>query len=287
MSESTSGGSSRTSGSGASGVGGSNDGGRGESVSGGGGFGRVFRWIATPGAGIFLLGATLAFGVIGASDRIGRALLTMKQDNVIRVKGVAETDVQSDRASWQGSVRVTAPTLPEAYAKLERATTALRNFVAAKGITPAEVTVFSVDISSVAKRNDKGNTTNTIDFYSLRQSLGVVTNAVDVVRDISNEVTSLIQQGIEIESGRPSFTVSTIEAAKLILLEQATANAHERAKTIARGSGGRPGRLVSASQGVFQIVSKGSTDSSDWGKYDTGTISKTARCVVTLEYAIE
>ena len=40
-------------------------------------------------------------------------------------------------------------------------------------------------------------------------------------------------------------------------------------------------------QGVFQIVSKGSTDSSDWGRYDTGTIGKTARCVVTLEYAIE
>jgi hypothetical protein len=267
-------------GSGAGGAGGANG-------SNGGGFGRVFGWIATPGAGVFLLGATLAFGVIGASDRIGRALLTMKQDNVIRVKGVAEAEVQSDRASWQGAVRVTADTLPEAYAKLERAMTALRGFVAAKGITPAEVTVFSVDISSVAKRDDKGNTTNVIDFYSLRQSLGVVANAVDVVRDISNEVTSLIQQGIEIDSGSPSFTVSTIEEEKLALLERATANAHERAKTIARGSGGRPGRLVSASQGVFQIVAKGSTDSSDWGQYDTGTIGKTARCVVTLEYAID
>ncbi|MEY3020847.1 MAG: hypothetical protein RIS86_43, partial [Planctomycetota bacterium] len=70
-------------GSGAEGAGGANG-------SSGGGFGRVFGWIATPGAGVFLLGATLAFGVIGASDRIGRALLTMKQDNVIRVKGVAE-----------------------------------------------------------------------------------------------------------------------------------------------------------------------------------------------------
>jgi hypothetical protein len=257
------------------------------SGSNGGGFGRVFGWIATPGAGVFLLGATLAFGVIGASDRIGRALLTMKQDNVIRVKGVAEAGVESDRASWRGSVRVTAPTLPEAYAKLERAMTALRGFVAAKGITPAEVTVFSVDISSVAKRDDKGNATNEIDFYALRQTLGVVTPAVDVVRDLANEATSLIQQGIEIDSGSPSFTVSTIEAAKLELLEQATANAHERAKTIARGSGGRPGRLVSASQGVFQIVAKGSTDSSDWGQYDTGTIGKTARCVVTLEYAID
>ncbi|MEY3022054.1 MAG: hypothetical protein RIS86_1252, partial [Planctomycetota bacterium] len=92
---------------------------------------------------------------------------------------------------------------------------------------------------------------------------------------------------IEIDSGSPSFTVSTIEEEKLALLERATANAHERAKTIARGSGGRPGRLVSASQGVFQIVAVGSTDSSDWGRYDTGTIGKTARCVVTLEYAID
>ncbi|MFN7669923.1 MAG: hypothetical protein ACK5S5_05715, partial [Planctomycetota bacterium] len=74
--------------------------------NGGGGFvARIGTWVAQPGAGIFLLGAALAFAVLGASEQIGRAVRTMKQDNVIRVKGVAELEVTSDRGAWWGTVR--------------------------------------------------------------------------------------------------------------------------------------------------------------------------------------
>ena len=46
----------------------------------GGGFvARIGTWVAQPGAGIFLLGATLAFAVLGASEQIGRAVRTMQQ----------------------------------------------------------------------------------------------------------------------------------------------------------------------------------------------------------------
>jgi hypothetical protein len=72
------------------------------------------------------------------------------------------------------------------------------------------------------------------------------------------------------------------------LLEQATANAFERAQTLARGSGNSIGKLASASQGVFHILARGSTSSSEWGgEYDTSTIDKTARVVVTLDYTVE
>jgi hypothetical protein len=47
------------------------------------------------------------------------------------------------------------------------------------------------------------------------------------------------------------------------------------------------GRLVSAAQGVYQIVARGSTSGSDYGEYNTSSIDKTARIVVTLEYAVK
>jgi hypothetical protein len=34
-------------------------------------------------------------------------------------------------------------------------------------------------------------------------------------------------------------------------------------------------------------VARGSTDSSDYGEYNTAAIDKTARVVVTLEYAVK
>jgi hypothetical protein len=247
---------------------------------------QVARWISTPGAGIFLLGATLAFAVLGASDQVGRAVRTMKQDNVIRVKGVAEIDVTSDTAIWWGKVRARAATLPDAYVELEKSVDALRAFVVSKGIAGDTITVASVDIAREFKRDEKGNLTNTVERYVLTQSLGFTSSNVQVVRTISNESTALIKDGVEVESGSPVYKVSSIEKTKLELLEQATANAYERAQVLARGSGSGVGSLVSASQGVYQIVARGSTGSSDYGEYDTSSIDKTARVVVTLEYAV-
>lgn len=63
-------------------------------------------------------------------------------------------------------------------------------------------------------------------------------------------------------------------------------SAMERAETLARGSGSSVGALISANQGVIQVVERGTTGSSDYGEYDTRTIEKTLRAVVSLEYAV-
>ncbi len=249
--------------------------------------GRIARWISTPGAGVFLLGATLAFAVLGASDTVGRALKTMKQENVIRVKGVAELDVASDRGGWSATVSGKAATLAEADAERERAFAALRAFLLSKGFREEELVPGSVSISRLYRRDEKGNQTNELEAYVLAQSLGARTGNLELLRTTAIEVTgAMVKQGFEVSSGSPSFTVSTIEQTKLDLLEKATANAYERAQTLARGSGSGVGSLVSASQGVYQIVGRGQTGSSDYGEFDTDSILKTARVVVTLEYAV-
>lgn len=249
---------------------------------------RVASWMGKPGVGLFLLGAALAFGVLGASDRLGTALRTMRQVNSISVKGVAEMNLTSDRGSWWGTVRARAGTLPEAYAALERSTDALRAFVISAGIPSDAITIASVSISRQMKRDEKGNPTNEVETFVLTQGLGITSPNVQVVRQIANDATALIKQGVEVESNDPVFKVSTLEDAKLRLLEQATANALERAKTLARGSGNSVGKLANASQGTFQILARGSTSSNEWsGEYDTTTIEKTARVVVTLDYTVD
>ena len=249
---------------------------------------RIAAWMGRPGVGLFLLGAALAFGVLGASDRLGAALRGMRQVNQISVKGVAEMDLTSDRGSWWGVVRARAATLPEAYANLEKSAESLRAFVIGRGIPADAITVASVSISREMKLDEKGNATNDVERFVLSQSIGITSTEVQVVRAIANDSTALIKQGVEVESGSPVFKVSTIEEAKLRLLEQATANALERAKTLARGSGNSVGKLANASQGTFQILARGSTSSSEWGgEYDTSTIDKTARVVVTLDYNVD
>ena len=56
---------------------------------------------------------------------------------------------------------------------------------------------------------------------------------------------------------------------------------------LAENSSGRVGSLSSASQGVFQITPVDSTEVTDYGSYDTTTIKKNVKAVVTLEFRIE
>jgi hypothetical protein len=60
-----------------------------------------------------------------------------------------------------------------------------------------------------------------------------------------------------------------------------------RAEELAKNSGSEVGTLKYASQGVFQITPVHSTDVSDYGIYDTSTIEKSIKAVVTIEYSIK
>lgn len=74
---------------------------------------------------------------------------------------------------------------------------------------------------------------------------------------------------------------------KIQLLGEATKNARMRAEGLARNSGSEIGTLKYASQGLFQITPVNPTDVSDYGIYDTTTIEKSVKAVVTIEYSIK
>jgi uncharacterized protein len=234
---------------------------------------------------MFLLGATLALGFALSAYMVAGALVRMRQADTIRVKGTAQTNVTSDRAEWSGSFVVRSAELKAGYEMLEKHREAVRAFLA-KSLGAGEFTFAAVDIGQEREKDEKGHDTNVIENYVLTQHFSVTSTKVDTVLALSRSVTELIKEGIEISSNHPCYTYDGIEKLKLYLLGQATRNAHERARLLAENGGGRVGALASASQGVFQITSAHSTDVSDSGSYDTSTIEKTVRAVVTLEFHV-
>jgi len=104
---------------------------------------------------------------------------------------------------------------------------------------------------------------------------------------LAKESTQLIRQGIRFRSHAPSFYYTQLEGLKLDLLEQAAGNARLRAERLAKSSGNRVANIISASQGIFQITQPNSTETASWGMYDTSTIEKKVRAVVTIRYRTE
>lgn len=243
-----------------------------------------------PGAngwGLFLLGATLALGFVAASSAIGKALVSMRQDQGIRVKGTASEDIGSTLGAWTGGVKARGRTMEEAYQALASQMARLDAFVKEKGFAAGEVRLSSIGTTELWVLDKEGRRTNVLDAYELCQSMTVASGRVVEVERLSREATELLLEGVAIHSGSPTFQNQDIESIKLRLLERATQNGRQRAETLAAGSGGRVGKLLSASQGVFQIVPRGSTSVSDYGNNDTSAIEKSANAVVTLEFAVE
>jgi hypothetical protein len=246
------------------------------------------RWLSSSGFGMLALGAALAMGFAYAAQSVSRAMIAMRTASTIKVKGTASVDLTSDRAVWKAVVTARGATLPEAYGRLNTGVERLKGFVTESGFTPEELRPEAVETGMTHARDTKGNELPRIESYTLSQSVAVLSDKVEKVKQLSERATELIKEGFEVRSNDPAFLIANPDAVKSDLLAEATRNAFERAETLAKGSGSRVGALQSASQGLIKILARGEVDNSEYGRdYDTSAIHKTMRAVVSLEYAIE
>lgn len=134
--------------------------------------------------------------------------------------------------------------------------------------------------------DSEGRKTNKVEYYTVMQFLRVETPKIDLVPDLTRKVYDLNARGVRATVWGPQFFVTNIDQAKVVLVELAARNGRERAESIASAAGARLGKLLSARQGVIQITKPNSSDMSDWGVYDTATVEKEAKLVVTLEFEV-
>jgi uncharacterized protein len=229
----------------------------------------------------------LALGMILSSSLLSKLFVRIRHEQAITVKGYAEQDVVSDVGKFSCACRARGATLKESYSKLQEGRDSITGYLKRMGFRGAEIVSGTIDMSRVSRRDAQGKETNEIEFYDVSQTITASSTNVALVRDVSSSVTELIRDGIDVQASSPEFYVSDLKDTKLGLLARATEDGYHRAVALARSSRGKVGPLISAQQGVFQITERNSTDISGCGEYDTSTIEKTAKAVVTLEYAIQ
>ena len=229
---------------------------------------------------------SLVVGLIGASLIISKPWVTIQHAAPIMVKGYAEQEVLADQGSLTVRISEKRAENAEAYQAAEASIQVVKSFLAEALGEEAEMLELSTSISETKKLNEKGNRTNEIDYYVVSRSLRVNTSKVRKLADLSRKLYDLNAKGIRLTLDGPDFFVSGLEEVKIDLMQRATGNGRERAEIMAKSSGEKLGSLVSARQGVIQITKPNSTRTSSYGIYDTETIEKVVKLVVTLEFKI-
>ena len=237
---------------------------------------------------LLVLCVTLPCGVVLSTHLARRSFERVRlRDQTVTVKGYAERAIVSDTAKWSATVTARGATLKEANAELERGRGKLLGYLKDGGFADGAVWRSPVGISALAKRDAEGKETNAIEFHVLRQSFVLTSTEVGRIAATAVGASDLLRDGVQLEADAPTYLYTKLDDAKLEMIGEAVANARARAEALVKGSGSSLGGLRSATQGVFQITPRHSTDVSGEGVYDVRSIEKMLKAVVTQEFAID
>jgi hypothetical protein len=96
-----------------------------------------------------------------------------------------------------------------------------------------------------------------------------------------------VNSGVFVSNTSLEYFYSGLPDARIKLSGEAIKDAKNRADSIATASGDRIGKLQSVTGGVIQVLPPNSTDVSDYGTYDTSTISKVITLSVRAAFTIK
>lgn len=153
----------------------------------------------------------------------------------------------------------------DGYRRIEQSKRKVSDYLAAKGIDAKQVVwnFVNVDKTYQTVYSANGNYAGQrFTGYSLRQEFSIESTDVDLVENVSREISALIAQGVSIEARQPDYYYTKLDDVKLSLIERASADARARAEKIAQNAGTGIGAVASARMGVFQITAPTPTRSS-------------------------
>ena len=125
--------------------------------------------------------------------------------------------------------------------------------------------------------------------YNGQQTLTVKTDDLAKVQEARAKIVEFKADGHNVGNNSLEFLVGNLDEIKLSLIGAATKNAKARAQEFAKNGDVKVGLMRAASQGTFDILSADGNNEEDTygGNFDTSSINKIARVVVTIEYEIE
>lgn len=249
---------------------------------------------------IISISVILGFIILGYSFNRGLSnisVLTNAQG--ITVSGISQREVVSDKGkiTFLLSIDNSIITSDASVKKIVDARDSLIKYLTnIEKVKPEDISALSINTISSCTERDRNYYDNCIgkkyNVYNL--SVAVASQDVNLIKDLSLNINTKIQNnlktyfdGVNINTNQTEYYYGKFDAIKSEMLNEATKNAFERADAIANSTGNKAGEVITANQGVFQVTSKDSTDTSDYGYYDTSTIDKKITAVVRVSFKVK
>jgi len=238
----------------------------------------------------YITATIFAVAIVLAAVLLGNAYVKRANpQGVIAVTGSGSENFTSDLIVWEGRFSRMSPVLKEAYDQVNQDKETVRKYLIDKGI-PAENIVFN-SVQTIEQQENQYQNGNYVGSvfkgYELVQTVIIESGNVELIENVSREITELLNLGVQFNSSPPRYYYTKIADLKVEMISKATEDARLRAEKIAENSGEELGGLNSATMGVFQITGQNSGEDYSWsGAFNTQDKNKTATITMRLEYDI-
>ncbi len=231
---------------------------------------------------VISLGLLVSIALVMSTQMISSTV----SKNEISVTGSAYEIVKSDSGTLNFDIVIKRSSKQAAYSALQTQIKTVEDYLKAKQIKNIELKTINGYYSY--KRDPKtGAYTDIQDAYNLYQPMHISSDNVELIKEISNDITSLINKGVDINVSPASYDYSKLPELKVTLLEKASQDAKNRAASMLKPTGNSVGKIQSVRMGVYQITPVDSTNVSDMGINDTTSIDKKVTAVANVSFKIK
>lgn len=227
--------------------------------------------------GLALVAVAFAYGL----HEVGSGIRARDARDVVTVTGSAKRRITSDYVIWNASVSVQDPSPAAAAARLARWASTIEGFLTTAGVRTDELSVAPITTEAIT------DTINNVVGYTLTRSFEVRSDRIDAIVSAIEASSSLVGRGIPFTAQPPQFIYTKLPTLRPALSAEATKDAINRAKTVVEMAGQKLGKLRSIDVGPFQVTAPGSTQTGDFGSYDTSTRQKDVTSVVNVTFAVK
>ena len=210
-----------------------------------------------------------------------------RMNQTISVTGSATKTFQSDLGYLRTTIQTKAATAREAFSTLESQKPALINFFQERGFEEDSLHFFPANNYSQEEFDENGRPTGQILSWNYSQRVEVRSPDVQLIQNMSLELSTLVNEGIYVMVEQPEYYFSGLDTLKVHIQADAARNAMERAQFIADATGKTLGNMTGARMGVLQITPVNSNQVSNYGINDVSSIEKEITGVVTATFLIQ
>jgi len=249
----------------------------------------------------FLSAVAVALGLAGSTFIAATTWKDVRkkpEKNNIRITGSARKRIVSDLIQWSAAVEARGPDRTAAYLALKGGTEKVVGFLRAQGVKEVEIQTESASIieefeiikedkvlpnTNVPLRSERRESKG----FRAKQVVAVSSTNVPQIEKVSREITTLLEQGVDVTSQSPNYYTRLGEL-KLEMLAEAAKDARARAENILDSAGNsHVGKLVYADMGIININAANSTETSTEGNNDTTSRDKDIITIVHAEYEVQ